>query len=113
MTQPPLREVAAGAALKLVLDLVGGRPPEARGRRRLRAPASAASASHARPRPGLPRGPLALATACLVIGLPVMLIFENTIARVIGVAALLGFIVSGVFAVATPGLLGEEEEEPR
>jgi hypothetical protein len=44
------------------------------------------------------RSPLAVATiACFVLGIALMLPFEATLTRVLGVAALLGFIVCGVF----------------
>jgi hypothetical protein len=48
--------------------------------------------------------------ACLVLGLPLMLLFENTITRVAGVLLCLGFIVSGVFVIANPEDLGRDVE---
>jgi hypothetical protein len=47
----------------------------------------------------------------LVVGLVLMLVFEAVVTRVLGVAALLAFIVSGVFLIADPGFLGDEEAE--
>jgi hypothetical protein len=47
---------------------------------------------------------------CLVAGLALMLVFENAITRVLGVLALFAFIVIGVFLIADPAFLAEEEE---
>lgn len=57
------------------------------------------------------RGPLMLLTlGCFALGLPVMILFELPLTRVLGVALMLGFIVCGVFLVANPTFLGREEE---
>ena len=40
--------------------------------------------------------------ACLLLGLPLMLLFENPFTRVAGVLLCLGFIVTGVFVIANP-----------
>jgi hypothetical protein len=48
--------------------------------------------------------------ACLILGLPLMLIFEHPLTRIAGVLLCLGFIVSGVFVIANPDDLGREEE---
>ena len=48
---------------------------------------------------------------CLVVGLALMLVFESAITRVLGVLALFAFIVIGVFLIADPAFLTEEEEE--
>ena len=49
------------------------------------------------------RSPLLLATlACLAVGSVLMLAFESTLARVVGVPALIAFIVCGVFLIANP-----------
>ena len=50
---------------------------------------------------------------CLVAGLALMLVFESAITRVLGVLALFAFIVIGVFLIADPAFLAEEEDEPR
>jgi hypothetical protein len=47
--------------------------------------------------------------ALLLIGLALMIPFEATVTRVLGVAALLAFVVAGVFAIATPAYLDHEE----
>ncbi len=47
---------------------------------------------------------------CLALGLPLMLLFENTFTRIAGVLLCLGFIVSGVFAIANPDDLGKDSE---
>ena len=48
--------------------------------------------------------------ACLILGLPLMLLFEHPLTRVAGVLLCLGFIVSGVFLIANPEDLGREQE---
>ena len=49
------------------------------------------------------RSPLFIAAlACLAVGSALMLVFESTLARLIGVPALIGFIVCGVFLIANP-----------
>jgi hypothetical protein len=47
--------------------------------------------------------------ACLILGLPLMLLFENPFTRIAGVLLCLGFIVSGVFVIANPHDLGRDE----
>ena len=51
-----------------------------------------------------------LTFACLILGLPLMLLFEHPLTRIAGVLLCLGFIVSGVFLIANPEDLGREEE---
>ena len=48
--------------------------------------------------------------ACLILGLPLMLLFEHPLTRIAGVLLCLGFIVSGVFLIANPEDLGRDEE---
>jgi hypothetical protein len=48
---------------------------------------------------------------CLVAGLALMLAFESTITRVLGILALFAFIVIGVFLIADPAFLAEDDEE--
>lgn len=50
-----------------------------------------------------------LMLTCLILGLPLMLLFENTFTRIAGVLLCLGFIVSGVFVIANPDDLGRDE----
>ena len=47
--------------------------------------------------------------ACLILGLPLMLLFDHPLTRIAGVVLCLGFIVSGVFLIANPEDLGREE----
>jgi hypothetical protein len=48
-----------------------------------------------------------------VLTLALMLPFEYTVTRALGVACLVGFVVTGWFAIATPAYLEHaEEEEP-
>ena len=48
--------------------------------------------------------------ACLILGLPLMLLFEHPLTRIAGVVFCLGFIASGVFVIANPEDLGRSEE---
>lgn len=52
-----------------------------------------------------------LALACLLAGLAIMIPFEGPLARVAGVGLLVAFIICGVFAIAEPGFLGDDESE--
>jgi hypothetical protein len=52
----------------------------------------------------------AFTIACFVVGVVLMVAFETLVTRVLGVAALLAFIVSGVFVIADPSFLGDEED---
>jgi hypothetical protein len=63
------------------------------------------------PRPSVRRRPLvALMLGSLAIGLVLMLAFHAPVTRILGVAALFTFIVSGVFLIADPAFLGRDEE---
>jgi hypothetical protein len=46
-----------------------------------------------------------LAIACFVVGVILMVGFEATITRILGVAGLFGFIAFGVWAIADPDIL--------
>ena len=52
-----------------------------------------------------------LAIACFVVGVALMVPFDYTITRILGVAALVAFVVIGVFALASPERLAEEDDE--
>jgi hypothetical protein len=52
-----------------------------------------------------------LALACLALGIVLMVPFDHTITRILGVAALMAFVVTGVFALAGPSRLAEEDDE--
>jgi energy-converting hydrogenase Eha subunit C len=57
------------------------------------------------------RGPLLpVCVGCFVVGALDMILFEAPLARIVGVALLFAFIVSGVFLVADPAWLGRDEE---
>jgi hypothetical protein len=114
----PTKNLVTAYALKVVLDRVGGGTERTPARRRESAKARRApggSESSARPVAALEpvrRGPLfALMVAAAGIGVPLMIIFEHPITRIIGVLACFAFIVSGVFLIADPAFL-EYEEEP-
>ena len=53
---------------------------------------------------------LTVCVACFVLGSAVMVAFEAPLARIVGVALLFGFIVSGVFLVASPEFLARDED---
>jgi hypothetical protein len=55
------------------------------------------------------RGVVAMLT-CLVAGLVLMIGFEATVTRVLGVLSLFAFVVIGVFVIAEPEFLGREED---
>jgi glucose uptake protein GlcU len=57
------------------------------------------------------RGRLALTLGCFLTGVVLMVGFEATITRVLGMIALFAFIVSGVFLIADPAFLAEDEDE--
>jgi uncharacterized membrane protein YkgB len=48
--------------------------------------------------------------ACLVAGLVLMIGFEHTVTRVLGVLALFAFIVTGVFLIADPEFLARDDD---
>ena len=54
---------------------------------------------------------LYLMFASLAVGLILMLVFHEPLTRIVGVAALFTFIVSGVFLIADPAFLAPEEDE--
>ena len=51
-----------------------------------------------------------VALACLVVATILMVVFEHTFTRVLGVAGLVAFIVVGVFALASPERLEDQDE---
>jgi energy-converting hydrogenase Eha subunit C len=53
---------------------------------------------------------LAVTLGCFLLGSAVMIAFDAPLARIVGVALLFGFIVSGVFLVANPAFLEREED---
>lgn len=55
----------------------------------------------------------ALALTLLVLGVVLMIPFEAWYTRVAGVLCLFGFVVAGVFAVATPAYLARDEDDAR
>jgi hypothetical protein len=49
--------------------------------------------------------------ACGVLGVALMVPFETIVTRVLGVFALLAFIVSGLFLIVTPDSLAESDDQ--
>ncbi len=57
---------------------------------------------------------MSLRLACpllLALGLVLMLPFEEWYTRILGVASLVGFIVTGLFMVATPEYLSRRDDD--
>jgi hypothetical protein len=52
----------------------------------------------------------AFTLAALVVALALNLLFEHTVTRIIGVAAMFAFIVGGVFLIASPALIDAGDE---
>ena len=48
--------------------------------------------------------------ASLAVGMVLMLVFHSPLARVVGVSALFTFIVTGVFLIADPRFLGQDDD---
>jgi hypothetical protein len=51
----------------------------------------------------------AFVVTSFVVGVVLMVAFEHAVTRVLGVAALFAFIVAGVFLIADPEALADEE----
>jgi hypothetical protein len=52
-----------------------------------------------------------IALACFVLGVVLMVGFDAPVTRVLGVGLLVAFVVCGVFALASPERLAQEEDE--
>jgi hypothetical protein len=52
-----------------------------------------------------------LALGSFVLGVALMIPFEDVFTRIVGIAALFTAIVAGVFAIATPEFLEADEDE--
>ncbi len=52
-----------------------------------------------------------VALACLALGVVLMVPFDHTATRILGVAALFAFVVTGVFALASPERLAEDDDQ--
>jgi predicted lipid-binding transport protein (Tim44 family) len=112
----------AGIVLRTLLRTTTGRAEQAG--RRTRPRQERAKATRRRPRAARPaerggtvpdpparsKALLGVMVASVVVGLPLMLIFEDTITRIVGVLCLFTFIISGVFAIADPRLIEHEEQ---
>ncbi len=100
MSRPSLPTVAAGLLVKAVIDRVPAPKPDERARR------------GPRPAPGRPKGRLVnFVLASLAVTVVFMIVFHSTITRIIGVTAMVAFIVGGVFLVASPSFLSDVPEE--
>jgi hypothetical protein len=53
----------------------------------------------------------ALTVASFVLGIALMVPFDYAITRALGVLALFGFIVSGVFLIADPDVIARDDDE--
>ena len=102
-----LRDFAGGMAIKLVLDRLAEGPADKRTRRR--GPRRAIPA-HVTPPAPAPRGALfGLMIASAAVAVPLMIIFDSPITRIVGVLGLITFIVSGVLVIADPAFLEQED----
>jgi hypothetical protein len=54
--------------------------------------------------------PLAFMLGSFVVGLVLMVAFESVVPRVLGLLALFAFIITGVFLIADPAFLGQDED---
>ena len=52
-----------------------------------------------------------VALAFLALGVVLMVPFDHTITRILGVAALVAFVVTGVFALAGSERLAEDDDQ--
>ena len=109
MTRRGASDLAVALVLKAVLDRIGRRSatPPRRRRRQGRAQDATPTAAPA-PRPRRPL--MAFMFGSLGLGLVLMLVFETTVTRVVGVLSLFAFIVSGVFLIADPAFLGPDHD---
>lgn len=101
-----LREVTLGALLLRVLALVGADGPRG---------GATAAPRRIPDQPFVVDAPrdgrlLGATLACLAVGSFVMLMFNSGLARVIGVALMVAFVVCGLFLVVDPRWLGEDPE---
>jgi hypothetical protein len=97
--------------MKAVLDRTAGRRPAGAAAAPTPAPAAAlARAPGHRPETAARPRRAAPALICFAVGAIAMLLFESTLTRVIGVVALFGFVIAGVFAIADPRWLASAPE---
>jgi hypothetical protein len=54
---------------------------------------------------------LGLMLGSLLVGVVLMVLFHETLTRIVGVAALFTFIVSGVFLIADPASLADADDD--
>lgn len=54
---------------------------------------------------------LGLVLGCFAVGAPMVVLFEETVVRILGAVILCGFIVAGVFLVADPAFLAPDAED--
>ena len=107
---------AAGFVLKGVLRKATGRaepagsvPPPPRSR-----PGTSLARTRTRvvsEAPARPGKAFAAMMAGAGIGVPLMLIFDHPLTRIVGVLGLFAFIAAGVFAIASPEFLAADDEE--
>ena len=104
MTPVPFADFLRALAIKAVLSRLGGSEPAPEHRPpALKAPTRPAE-TPARPARAVP------ALGLLAVGALLMLLFEAPVTRALGVLALAGFVVAGVFAIADPRWLGSAPE---
>ncbi|HYZ81143.1 MAG TPA: hypothetical protein VE571_07730 [Solirubrobacteraceae bacterium] len=100
MSEVSTRDFVTALVLKALLDRTAGEE-RANGRVATATPAPARTVeAPARPARAVP------ALVLLAVGAVTMVVFESPVTRLIGVLALLGFVVAGAFAIADPRWLG-------
>jgi hypothetical protein len=100
-----LRDVALGVLTVRILDRIGA--PRRRRGAAVAAPAAPRATASRAPRRSL----LLLTLGALAVGAVLMILFEHTITRVVGVTALFTFVIAGVFLIADPGWLAEGDDD--
>ena len=98
-----VRAIAKAYAVRAVLNRV----TRSEGAAPTSSPSRPVAEAEAQPRRAV------LPLTLLLVGVIAMVPFEGPVARVIGVLALAGFVVSGVFAIADPRWLRSASEDER
>jgi hypothetical protein len=104
------RDLLKALAMKAVLDRTARRRPVRAPARSPAPPADSAPTPRRRPETPARTARAVPALVLLAVGAITMVVFESTLTRVIGVLALVGFVIAGVFAIADPRWLASAPE---
>jgi hypothetical protein len=114
MRSASLRTLALGMVLKLVLGRLERDEAPVRRPRRRRGGARSSEGARAPEAPAehgtRPKPLLGLMLGALVVGVPLMVLFEGALTRILGLLCLFTFIITGVFLIAHPSALGRAED---